>query len=46
MALGGQVIEQTTETQEALLALVVADRGTQLAKPPEPAHHVGIATEL
>jgi hypothetical protein len=46
MALGGQVVEQTAKTQEALLARMIADRRTQLAKPPKPAQHVRIATEL
>ena len=46
MALRGQVVEQTTKTEQALLARVVADRRTQLTKPAEPAQHMGIAAEL
>jgi len=43
MALVGQVIEQTAKAEQALLARMVAYRRTQLAKPAEPAQHMGIA---
>ena len=46
MALGGQVVEQAAKTEQTLLASVVANRRTQLAKPAEPAQHMGIAAEL
>jgi len=46
MALGGQVVEQAAKTEQALLARMVAYRRTQLAKPAEPAQHMGIAAEL
>ena len=46
MALGGQVIESASKAEQTLLPSMVADRRTQLAKPPEPTQHVGIATEL
>ena len=46
MTLEGQVIEQPAKTDQALLTRMVADRRTQLAKPAEPAQHMGIATEL
>jgi hypothetical protein len=46
MALGGQVVEQTTQAEETLLASVVANRRAQFAKPAKPTQHMGIATEL
>ena len=46
MALEGQVIEQPAKTEQALLAGMVTHRRPQLAKPAEPAQHVGIAAEL
>jgi hypothetical protein len=46
MALEGQVIEQPAKTEKALMAGMVTHRRSQLAKPAEPAQHVGIAAEL
>jgi hypothetical protein len=46
MTLKGQVIEQPAKTEQALLTRMVAHRRPQLAKPTEPAQHMGIATEL
>jgi len=46
MALGGQVVEQSAKTKQALLASMVAHGWTQLAEPAERAQHMGIATEL
>jgi len=46
MTLKGQVIEQPAKTEQALLTRMVAHRRAQLAKPTEPAQHMGIATEL
>jgi hypothetical protein len=46
MTLKGQVIEQPAKAEQALLSRMVAHRGAQLAKPAEPAQHMGIATEL
>jgi hypothetical protein len=44
--LGHQVIEQTAQAEETLLASVVANRRAQFAKPAKPTQHMGIATEL
>jgi hypothetical protein len=46
MALGGQVVEQAAKTEQTLLAGMIPDGRTQLAKPAEPAQHMGITTEL
>ena len=46
MALGGQVVEQTTKAEETLLASVAANRRAQFAKPAKPTQPMGITTEL
>jgi hypothetical protein len=46
MTLGGQVVEQTAQAEETLLASVVANRRAQFTKPAKPTEHMGIATEL
>ena len=46
VALGGQIIKQPAKAEQTLLTSMMADRRAQLAKPPEPTQHVGIATEL
>lgn len=46
MTLKGPVIEPPAKTEQALLTRMVAHRRPQLAKPTEPAQHMGMATEL
>jgi len=46
MTLECQVVEQPAQTEQELLARMVAKGRTQRAKPSEPAQHMGIAAEL
>jgi hypothetical protein len=46
MTLECQVVEQPAQTEQELLARMVAQGRTQRAKPAEPAQHMGIAAEL
>jgi hypothetical protein len=46
MTLDCQVVEQPAQTEQELLARMVAHARTQRAKPTEPAQHMGITAEL
>src|SRR4051794_39422410 len=44
VAVSGQIIEQTTKAEQALLASMIAD--AEAGKPAKPAKHMRIATKL
>ena len=46
VAVGGQIVQQTTETDQVTSAGLVRQRGILIAQPAEPTKHMGIAAEL